>query len=555
MPRIADPDAAHAAALRVARQRAIVGELREDEPRRSRDFAERARLLADLLAAYEDKPSHAILEVAGLFKVGQGRADTMLKHARRLTELYPAVLELLDEGAVAVGTVELLLWVTANAPDAVQAQLGIRIAAELVDLDAADARRLITSTMLEVEAELDEQGQKERHQQAQANRGVWVKPVADGMARIGAEVDEITAQRFALDLQQLVAAEKVHDDRTGVTRSAGQRGADVLAQLPSRYLYLLQMLQRGKRLEDLLPAGLPADLIPSPRTPVDDDPVPLAAALLTIPLRNPVTMYVHTAMATVLDLDQRAGLLEGYGPISAFRSRLLRPTASLQRLLVDSQTGQPIAIEPEPPEPPVGEPDWEDDEAVAAAAQKVRDRLLAMLRHASVQEVAEPGRSPSTALTRFVRARDLGCVGPGCPRGARACELDHLTEVAKGGVTASWNLDAKSPRCHHARHEGWQVRRYDDGTVVWVSPTGQFVVRKSPWRAPFHPREGTELPPPTLDRPDGGKSRSDWYAEPARDLDTRLNGQPAAPRPSLMRLTSPDEASIRTGWEDDDAPF
>jgi hypothetical protein len=550
MPRIADPDAAHAAALRVARQRDVLGRLRDDEATRAADYARRARLLAEVLAIDPDKPGHAILEVAGLLKVGQERAHTMLKHGRRLVELYPRVLELLEEGAVAVGTADLLLWVTANCPEQVQLELGMRIASQLIDLDAADARRLITTTMLEIEAELDEDGVKERHQQAQANRGVWVKPVGDGMARIGAEVDEVSAQRFALDLQELVRAEKLHDDRTGVTRLAQQRGADVLAQLPSRYLQLLQWFQKGKRPGDVLAT----ELIPSPRTSAEDDPVELAAALLAIPVRNPVTMYVHSAMTTLLDVDQRAGVLEGYGPISPFRARLLRPTASLQRLLVDSRTGVPIALDPDPPEPPVGDPDWDDEASVAETAARVRERLLGMLRHAAVQEVAEPGRSPSAALERFVRVRDIACNGPGCPRTARACELDHNDEVAKGGLTASWNLDAKSPRCHHARHEGWEVRRYDDGTVVWRSPTGQFIVRKGAWRPPSQPTEGTQLPRPTLDRPDGGKSRSEWHAEPAPDLDSRFEaGRRDAPDAAPSPLASPPEDSLFRGWPD--APF
>jgi hypothetical protein len=546
MPRIADPDAAHAAALRVAQQRAIVQELRQDEPRRSAEYARRARLLADLFSVEPARPGHAILEVAGLFKVGQDRAHTMLKHSSRLVELYPTVLTLLDEGVVAVGTVELLLWVTANAPEHVQAQLGMRIASQLIDLDAADARRLITSTMLEIEAELDADGAKERQQQAHANRGVWVKPVADGMARIGAEVDEVTAQRFALDLQELIRAEKLHDDRTGVTRSAGQRGADVLSQLPSRYLHLLQLFQRGKRPDDVLPA----DLIPAPRPPCDDDPIPLAAALLSIPVRNPLTMYVHTAMTTALDLDQRAGFLEGYGPISAFRCRALRPAASLQRLLVDASTGVPLGIEPDRPEPPVGEPLWDDDAAVADAAELVRRRLLEMVRPATLTEEAEPSRAPSAALARFLRARDLGCVGPGCPRHARSCEYDHNLEVSRGGLTASWNLDCKSTRCHHARHEGWQVQRYENGTVAWVSPAGQYLLRTSPWRPPHHPREGTQLPPPSLDRPDGGRSRNDWYAEPAPDLGARFDEDRREGPTRTRRPPSVSDAPLQTGWPD-----
>jgi hypothetical protein len=49
-------------------------------------------------------------------------------------------------------------------------------------------------------------------------------------------------------------------------------------------------------------------------------------------------------------------------------------------------TRPPIGIDPDPPEPPVGEPDWHDDEAVAQAAVKVRERLLGMLRPASLRE-------------------------------------------------------------------------------------------------------------------------------------------------------------------------
>jgi hypothetical protein len=448
----------------------------------------------------------------------------------------------------------------------VQLELDQRIGRDLIGMDAADARQLIVATMLQVEADLDEQGQKERHQQAHANRGVWVKPVGDGMARIGAEVDELKAQRFALDLEVLVGAEKVADDRAGVKRKAAQRRADVLAELPSRYLALAQAFQRQK------PIG---DLVPIPRAAADDaassDDLPAAPSaggactcatsrdalldelltgLLAVPLRNPVVLYVHVPVSTVLDLDNRAGYVEGLGPISAYRARLVRPSAGLSRLWVDERSGLPLALDPDPPLPPVGEPDWQDPVQVAAAAGLVRQRLRSMLRPTTVLQSAEPGRFASAALTRFVQARDLSCRGPGCPRTARACELDHRDDHADGGPTAAWNLDAQSPRCHHVKHDGWTVRRYEDGTVVWVSPLGSFCVRRSPWRPAPAVDADVQLPPPTLDRPDGGRSRSDWYAEPAPDLDSRFDPRHhQKPKP-----TPPDpDAPLLGDW--DPPPF
>jgi hypothetical protein len=579
MPRITDPDLAHAAALTVAAGREALHLIRQDEHDRAVLYARQLRNRAELYRLLDRKPADAILELAGAARIGQTRALTQLEDGRRMVELYPLALELLEAGALLVGTAEMLLAMTRKCSEDVQLELGRRIIGTLAPLDAADARRLIEATIVEVEGDLDLQAQKDRHAQAQANRGVWVKPVEDGMVRIGAEVDAVTGQRFALELEELVRAQKVLDDRTGTTRTAQQRRADVLAELPGRHLQLLQAFQQGRTLAELLPEGIPSPRQSAENTDAQDttaassdDVAPDAAAglsreqvaalLFALPVRNPVTMYVHIPMTTVLDLDNRSGYIEGFGAITAHRARLLRPTASLHRLAVDARTGVPLDIDATA-EPPVGEPDWTDPAQVTATAEQIRHRLLRMLRTTAIDHRAEPHRQPSTALKRLVQARDIGCDGPGCPMRASRCELDHEQDWALGGLTAEWNLKARSTRCHHCRHDGWQVRHSADGLSTWTSPLGQKVFRRSPWRIP--PPEPTgQLPPPSLDRPDGGKSPSDRYADPALDrpLDSRLSQDPWAPaepapdKPSNLPPAPkqlPEDEPLTSAW--DPPPF
>jgi hypothetical protein len=490
MPRVTDVERAHTLALNLDAQRAARGSLAALDMERGVLHAHQLRALAELGRLSAEKPAHAALEVAGTLGVGQGRATTLLDHGRRAVQLYPRALELMEAGALRPATLELLLYVTAKATEEVQAELGHRVIDALVGCDAVDARALIVATLLEVEADLDLEAHKERHEKARANRGVWVKQVEDGMARIGAEVDAMSAQRFQLDLDALCRLHKRSDEQAGIERRAEQRRADVLADLPTRHLALLRALQQGKSAADLLASG-PEDVL---------------AGLCAVPVPKPCVMYVHTPMTTVLDLDNRSGWVERLGPISAHQSRLLRPTAALQALWVDAGTGIPLGIDAKA-EPPVGEPDWDDPDQVRATAQLVRERLRSMLRPAAVTHEVEPRRFPSRALARLVQVRDVQCTGVGCSMPASRCEIDHLVPVSEGGETAYRTLALKSPRCHHARHDGWVAERNEgDGSTTWFSPAGGEYERRSPWRPP--PPVRGSLPPPRLDRPDGGRPRA-----------------------------------------------
>ena len=140
-------------------------------------------------------------------------------------------------------------------------------------------------------------------------------------------------------------------------------------------------------------------------------------------------------------------------------------------------------------------------------------RRLSALLHAPAPRTlgAEDHYSPSARLQRLVQVRDLRCTGPGCPRTATACDLDHEREYALGGETAEWNLSAKSPRCHIARHNGWTASRdRATGITTWTSPAGSTYVRLPAWRPPpslpddvilGSPRPA-DPPPPTSQYPD-----------------------------------------------------
>jgi hypothetical protein len=460
----------------LAERRALLDGIAADERDRARLYARAMRRRAELERSYRGEwHGHQVVELAGTARIPQTRAGRQLEEARRLVQVLPATLALLESGELFVSSAEQLLWLARNCSDPVLAEVERRVLPRLVGANSVDGHRLVTRAIAEAEAVLDPEGVQGRHEQARQQRSVWVNEEVDGMAVVGASMDQVSARRWSLDVEEIVRAQGVLDAADGVVRTTAQRRADVVAELPGRFLALVQAVQRGE-------------------APQLDD-------VLRLPVRNPVTMYVHVPVTTVLDLDHRVATLEGGGLLSAFQARLLRPVASLARLWVDCGTGVPIGIDPKA-QPPVGEPDWQDEDDVARVAATVRERLRGMLRPTAVRDDPVDRHDPSAEQRRFVQVRDVTCTGVGCSRAAGRCEVDHEIRYVEG-PTAVWNLSAKSPRCHHVKHAGWQVTRNEDGSCSWTSPLGREYTRSSPWEPwPELPFDLT-LPEPTLDRPAG----------------------------------------------------
>lgn len=89
----------------------------------------------------------------------------------------------------------------------------------------------------------------------------------------------------------------------------------------------------------------------------------------------------------------------------------------------------------------------------------------------------EPGYRPSAALAEFIRMRDLTCRFPGCDVPADLCDIDHAIPWPHGPTHPS-NLRCLCRKDHLLKTfwvgpGGWSDEQSPDGTIRWVSPTGQ----------------------------------------------------------------------------------
>lgn len=80
----------------------------------------------------------------------------------------------------------------------------------------------------------------------------------------------------------------------------------------------------------------------------------------------------------------------------------------------------------------------------------------------------------TTAIDRYLRARDRRCRWPGCTVPAIRCEVDHTRDHALGGPTHVANLAHLCQR-HHTQKQftRWSVKQLPGGILQWTSPTGR----------------------------------------------------------------------------------
>jgi hypothetical protein len=166
-----------------------------------------------------------------------------------------------------------------------------------------------------------------------------------------------------------------------------------------------------------------------------------------------------------------------------------------------------------------------------------RQQVEAMLAPAVVTDGDEPQHDPSARLARLVDLRDVHCCGPGCSSSRTSATTCCPT---RSGPTSAANLVLESPRCHHAKHNGWTLERHPDGSTTWRSP-----LHRHYWRPPPHqPPQLVDLwqePPPL--RP-GREDLAPADQSPARR--SRLAAGPFCRRdPPAACLSSPRTRSRR----------
>jgi hypothetical protein len=103
-----------------------------------------------------------------------------------------------------------------------------------------------------------------------------------------------------------------------------------------------------------------------------------------------------------------------------------------------------------------------------------------------VCDVGRSVRVPAPATRRALRARDGGCVWPGCLRSASFTSAHHVVHWGDGGATDLSNLVLLCSRHHWMVHEGgWQLIRAADGEVTVTPPY------RAPSRGGFRERSPT----------------------------------------------------------------
>lgn len=201
-----------------------------------------------------------------------------------------------------------------------------------------------------------------------------------------------------------------------------------------------------RRTIDQVRADLLCDLVLTGQPAIDPTPDTLPGGLGAIRAHVSVVVPALTAAGA----SDRGASIDGQSPIDADTAR---------RLLA-------------------GAPAWE-----RVVTHPVTGAVLAVDRY-----------RPSPAIQRFVRARDVHCRFPGCRRPARACEIDHSEDHARGGPTARTNLACLCTRHHTLKTETpWTARQGPDGSIEWTSPLGRSVTDRPERYVAFAPEPD---PPP-----------------------------------------------------------
>ena len=563
---------------RTAIRRQLLEQLDDQAAADARSFAALMRAVASVFAEHTAIGtvrafSDGVIELAATLRVSQGKASALGSDAVRLTTVLTRTLQALEAGMVLRPSVELFLRTVHSRSGAVALRVEELVLTRLTVGTTTDQRRALLEAVVRAEAEVEPELAEQRERAAADLDNVWVSPMDDtGRAVVGANLDVLTARRWALDFEELVRATVAQDKAAGIKRSRSQVRAAVFAGLPSQIIALLKAVAAGRtdellaltRLDPTAAATLGAladELtgqgeeghnstvplthdIPAPAAPAPvDDWFGLAGQLLSLKVRDPKTVNVFVPMTTLLDVDQRSAWVEGVGPVRPFRVRLLAGSEPLRRVVVDEH-GQPQHWDPLLAAPL-------DLSQAQATAQHLRDRLLAMTAPVVVTDVAAAVHDAPVAVGALVKLRDATCTGIGCGTTSTSAhiELDHETpydaRAPYAGPTAVWNLASRTDRCHQAKHHGWAVERDPrTGTSTWVSPTGRTYSRPGVW--PVLPPLPADLPEPHLAEP----------IIPLVEDDTAWAGSlvDALPLPSEGPAAEERPTHDLSGWEEGTAP-
>ncbi|BAJ76300.1 hypothetical protein MTES_3336 [Microbacterium testaceum StLB037] len=157
---------------------------------------------------------------------------------------------------------------------------------------------------------------------------------------------------------------------------------------------------------------------------------------------------------------------DGPGTLGAIRARVQVVVPALTMLTPQQENTDPAEL--------VGHGPIDADTARALAESTTTpwDRVITHPITGAVLHTDTYHRT--TAIDRYLRARDRHCRWPGCTVPAIRSEVDHTLDYALGGPTHIRNLAHLCQR-HHTQKQftRWTVKQLSDGILEWTSPTGR----------------------------------------------------------------------------------
>ncbi|HEU4948040.1 MAG TPA: DUF222 domain-containing protein [Kribbella sp.] len=394
-------------------------------------------------------------EIGLVLNLHRGAATTRIHNSWELVRNYPATYAALADGTLTERAAFTIVTELAGLERVEHIQ-----AAEEAVLDWARRHPLqrIKQIARREAARLDARANDRSHQRALDDRSVRMSVADDGTADLITTQDAVDAAGVMTSLTRAA----LYRRRKGDPRTLDQLRADIA---------LARLLPRTKRAATTADTGhdtaADADLTGDPGSgadlgaaadlgsnanadagadadaEVDADAGADADADVDGGPGADTRVVIHATAAELEDLINQSsgtgGQLEGRGPIpqSTLRKALAR---ALTHAVYRSSRTRPIEVQVTDWPPP-----------------------------------SDPDRyTPSPALDRFVRQRDLRCRFPGCSRPAEYTDVDHRRPFAEGGRTTAANLHCLCRHHHRLKHEGeWKVQRDDDGSHTWTSPTGR----------------------------------------------------------------------------------
>lgn len=411
----------------------------------------RADALADRLAAgasaavrERDMARRSIAaEIAVPLHLSDRAVQHQMSDASTLVEGYPATLDAWEAGRLTRGHV----FAVVEAGGALPPDRRHEFDERAVPVCEAETVGRVRAGLQILAARLHPRTLTERHVDARADRRVSLSPLADGMARIVADVplvlgegisDRLTRQAIALIDGRERARTRIREARAAGVLEGDLDEADVALSSDAR---TREQLRADILTDMLLTSQVGADPTSAERA---DGSGELGAIRAQVQVVVPVT--------TLLGADEHAADLVGIAPIDAVTARSLAGNSpGVDRILTHPVSGQVLAT----------------------------DRY-----------------TPTNDLRRRLRARDRHCRFPGCRIPALRCEHDHTVDHARGGPTRLENLAGLCQRHHSMKQfSPWRVRQLRDGVLEWTSPLGRIYTDRPPPAVAFRDGAPTESPP------------------------------------------------------------